>query len=174
MKKIAIDKATVAQLRTFATETLALEIPDNATKGVLLGLIHAAWDKPQITVADVAPETKQEGSAPRPADDSDTVKAGYVRVILRSSEGPGGSDDVQLGVNGRVNLYKREVPVDMHEDYFHALELAVQHRFEALKDGGINPVPREVRQIQYQVLARGRSLHKPPIDKTPPEEAQAA
>ena len=45
-------------------------------------------------------------------------------------------------------LHDLEIP----ERFFESLAHAVTHKFEALEDGGMNPIPREVPLYPFQVL----------------------
>ncbi len=45
-----------------------------------------------------------------------------LRVKFLSTEGMGGNDDVRIGHNGVVNVYKRDVPVDVPEKFLKVVD----------------------------------------------------
>ena len=66
----------------------------------------------------------------------------------------GGSDDVQVGVNGSVMLVPRGKDVDIPYRYYEALKNAVADKYEMMPDGkSMNPVPRKVPAYPFQVVA---------------------
>jgi hypothetical protein len=69
-----------------------------------------------------APENVSEMSpSPRP------VKK--YRITIHNQEGPGGKDDVPVGVNGDVWQIKREHEVEVPEMVFDVLKNAVEDRY---------------------------------------------
>ena len=155
MKTIPIGEATEDQLRLFARDTLGIDIKLTAKLPTVRARVAAAWDKPEITIAESEPESAQGASkaAPKPVTDEQQGPAeGMVRLILGVTEEAGGNDDVQVGVNGKVMLVPRGREVEIPEPYFEALAHAVTHKYDALPDGGMNPVPRKVPLYPFQVL----------------------
>lgn len=152
--KVAIEKATVAQLRQFATGTLGLELAQHEKRDALLAKISAVHDKAEIAVEDEEQPHQPQGAAPRPVTDAQQAPAEeMVRVYIDLVDGPGGKDPVFLSVNGVAMLVPRGEEVDIKERYYHALCNAVTHRFESLKDGGMNPVPRKVPAYPFRRVA---------------------
>lgn len=154
MKKIALTEATEAQLREFAATTLGIAIPANAKPDTVLAKVKAAWDKPEIMVADEAPHAALEGAAPPPATAKQAPpKRDMVRLIIQRTEDAGGDEPVPVGVNGKVMLVPRGEPVEIPRPYFEVLKNCVTYRYESLKDGGINPEPRMVPLYPWQLVA---------------------
>ncbi len=159
MKKIAIGEATEAQLRKFALENLGLSIKDTAKRATVVSRIQQCWTGSNILVPDDRAET---GPEPQPAGSEAIPQAvtaeqqapaeGMVRVILGVTEEAGGKDDVQLGCNGKIMLVPRGKEVEIPERYFESLAHAVQEKFDALPDGGMDPIPRKVQLYPFQVL----------------------
>lgn len=146
-----IEKATVQELRDFATKHLGLEC-GNLTKAELAANIKTAWAQPYILVED--PETPNDHQQPaRVVDPNADLKPGYVRMIIQIVDEPGGEEPVPVGVNGKVMLIPRGEKVDVPERYWEALRHAERFVYDAMRDGGINPVPRKVSAFPHQVLA---------------------
>ena len=76
-----------------------------------------------------------------------------MRVVLGVTEEAGGADPVQCGVNGKVMLIPRGIECDIPEAYFEVLQHAITYKYNALKDGGIDPMPRKVPLYPFQLLA---------------------
>lgn len=56
------------------------------------------------------------------------------RIVIHKQEGPGGSDDVPVGVNGRVWQIKREREVTVPAAVYNALMEAVETRYVMTDD----------------------------------------
>jgi hypothetical protein len=155
MKTIPIDEATEEELRTFALDTLGIGIKATAKLETVRARVRQAWDKPEIRVDDSEPLSKEVPSkaSPQPVTDAQQAPAeGMVRLILGVTEDAGGADDVQVGVNGKIMLVPRGKEVEIPEPYFESLAHAVTHKYDALPDGGMNPIPRKVPLYPFQVL----------------------
>lgn len=155
MKTIPIGEATEDQLRLFAINTLGIDIKAVAKIETVRARVVAAWDKPDITVDEPKSEPAEASSkvAPKPVtDEQQAPEKNMVRLILLVTEEAGGADDVQVGVNGKIMLVPRGKPVEIPEPYFESLAHAVTHKYDALKDGGMDPIPRKVQLYPYQVL----------------------
>lgn len=148
MKRVPIDDATEVQLRLFASETLGMDIKDTAKIDTVRARVLAAWDKPEILIADT--EAAPEPEASKPA--AKQTEPGMVRLILGVTEEAGGADPVQVGVNGKVMLVPRGKEVEIPLAYFQVLENAVQFKYEPLPDGGMEPEPRKVPLYPFQRL----------------------
>jgi len=152
-KQVPISNAKADELRAFASKHLGLEVPDSMVKAEVISLIKSAWPKDHILVED---GENPHQSAPRPdvvMDPFSTLKPGYVRLIVQIVDEPGGDEHVPVGVNGKVMLIPRGKEVDVPHRYFEALSHAIRHVYDALRDGGINPVPRKVSAYPHQVIA---------------------
>ena len=154
MKTIPIGEATEAELRSFASDTLGIEIHPNAKMETVLAKVGTAWDKPDIQVPDNDPAQTQSGDQPQPVTEAQKApNAGMVRLIIGVTEDAGGSDPIQLGVNGKIMLVPRGEEVEIPDRYFEVLEHAVMDKYDALPDGGMNPIPRKVRLYPFQRVA---------------------
>ena len=154
-REIKITDASHSELLTFARDTLGLNLPPNTKVETLRAKISTCYLKDHILVAEVDPnEPKQAGPKPEPVtDDQAEPKQKMVRIHINITEDAGGSDDVQVGVNGVVHLIKRGKDVDVPESYVEVLEHAITHIYDALPNGGMNPVPREVMLYPFQRVA---------------------
>ena len=155
-RQIEIAKATHPELLTFARDTLGLNLPPNTKIETLRARITTAWDKDYITVPEetASAEPQQLGPKPQPATaDQKGPKSGKVRIVITVTEEAGGNEPVPVGVNGKVMLIPRGEEVDIPESYFEVLQHAIAHKYDALPDGGMNPVPREVPLYPFQRVA---------------------
>lgn len=151
MKQIPINEATAGQLRAFAESTLGLSIHPNCNRDAILAKVKQAWDKPEIPVEEPPEAEPQTGQPPRPATaEQQPPKAEMVRILIHVTEDAGGDEPVPVSVNGRAMLIPRGKEVDIKPEYYEVLKNAVQHRYEALPDGGMNPVPRKVPLYPFQ------------------------
>lgn len=151
-KKIALKAATQAQLRAFAQAYLGMSFPPNAKTEAIRSKIRAAWTKEEIPIeAPEAVEDTPQGTRP-PSVTAEQRPPGpqKIKIIIQRTDEPGGDEPVPLGVNGRVMLVPRGEEVEIPTAYFEVLKNAVTHRYEALKEGGLNPVPREVPMYPFQ------------------------
>jgi len=155
MKLIPISEATEGQLRTFAQETLGIEIKASTGITKVRAAVESAWDR-DIPVMEEAAEVKVAGDAPAPVRASHLPPdEGLVRINIGIQEEAGGNDPVHVGVNGKIMLIPRGKDVDIPERYLEALEHAVTFKYDSLPDGmGINPVPRKVQLYPFQVKGR--------------------
>lgn len=155
-KSIPIADATEAQLRTFAETYLGISIAYNAKLETIRAKVSEAWSKPEIMVQDESAVENQTmaGAPPRPVTkDQQPPSKDKVRLIIQRTDDAGGDEPVPVGVNGRVMLIPRGEEVDVPVSYFEVLKNAITHRYESLKDGGINPIPRKVPLYPYQIIA---------------------
>jgi len=155
MKQVLITDASDAELRSFANDTLGLNLPPNTKTDTLRGKIRLAWDKDFVlTDDDPVDAPTQEGDAPVPITESQALpKEGYRRIILQETDDSDGMEPVPVGVNGKIMLVPRGKEVDIPEAYYHVLCNAITHKFDALPDGGINPDPRKVPLYPFQLVA---------------------
>lgn len=156
--KVATDKATLNQLRKFATSTLGLEIAPTSNRLQVLAQVQQAWNEPEIDVDgedSAAPASRK--AAPKAAAPGKVNKDGEpdhkVAVMIHIVEEPGGADRVPLSVNGKAMLVERNIEQVIPYRYYKALEQAVEKRYDPLPDGkGYNPIARLVPRYPYTVL----------------------
>ena len=154
-RQVKIAEANHSELLMFARDTLGLNLPPNTKVETLIARITAAWDKEHILVPEAEPEKpKQSGPKPQPVTSAqEEPEKAKVRVIIQVTEEAGGADPVPVGVNGKVMLIPRGEEVDIPESYFEVLQHAITHKYEALPDGGMNPIPRKVPLYPFQRVA---------------------
>ncbi len=154
-RQILIAHATHAELLAHARDTLGMNLPPNTKESTLRSRIGAAWDKEYILAAEVKEEVKQEGSEPQAVTEEQKkpVKEATVKINIHVTEEAGGTEPVQVGVNGRIMLIPRDRDVDIPVSYFEVLDHAVAHKYEMLPDGGMNPVARKVHLYPCQIVA---------------------
>lgn len=146
--QLPLSEASADQLRTFALSYLGMTFPGNTQAETMRAKIGYAWSKDHILLADPVDEGVQV--PPKLAEQEGPKDK--VRVIIQRTEDAGGDEPVPLSVNGRAMLVPRGEPVDIPREYFEVLEHAVTHRYEALRDGGISSVPREIPLYPHQVV----------------------
>lgn len=157
MKKIPIGEATEAQLRSFATDTLGIDIKATAKFATVRARVEQAWDKPEITVMESEPDDAKIASQASPqavTDEQQAPEEGMVRLVVGVTEQAGGNDPVELGVNGKIMLVPRGIEVEIPYPYFEVLKHAVQDKYDPLPDGGMKPEPRKVPLYPFQVIER--------------------
>lgn len=159
MKLIPMAEATEAELRTFAQETLGINIKASASLEQVRAKVETAWDR-DIPVAEAAPKPTLAGDQPRPVtDEQGGPKPGKVRINIGIQEEAGGSAPVPVGVNGKIMLIPRGKDVDIPEAYLEALSHAITYKYEPMEDGlGMNPIPREVQLYPFQIIGRVDNL----------------
>jgi hypothetical protein len=138
--KIALSEASQKQLADFAQINLGLEIDRRFGADKLRALIaQTGYSQPDIEVADVAEEPTPARIAQAEAD----AKRKKIKILIPNQETPGsteGREPVPVGVNGRVVLIKRGVPVEVPEEYVHALQNANKMQYDTGPNGElINP-----------------------------------
>lgn len=148
LKTVPIDEATGKQLRAFAETSLGMTFGQFEKVEAIRAKVKAAWEKHDIPVLH---DQADRPSDPRPAP-THPASTGKVRVIIQRTEGPGGDDPVELGVNGRINRYQRGIEVDMDQPYFDVLCKAVQKVYDPAPEGGVKPA-REVPLYAFQRVA---------------------
>lgn len=85
------------------------------------------------------------------AKTDEQVEAKRFKIIIPSSSGPGGSDDVFLAPNGREMLIKRDMEVEVGQDVIECLNNATITEYITDKDGrmvGDRQVPRFPYQLK--------------------------
>lgn len=156
MRKVPINEATDAELRSFALDTLGMSIPANAKESTVLAKVQTAWGKPDILLpsSGEGDDADVVGTAPVPVTPEQAGPTpDKVRIIISVTDTPGGDEPVPVGVNGKVMLIERGKPQDVPRPYFEVLSNAIQHKYDPLPGGGINPVPRQVPLYPFQQVA---------------------
>lgn len=74
-----------------------------------------------------------------------------IKIIISSSAGPGGKDDVYVGADGRSYLIQRDVEVEVPPVVKAALDLAVMTEFETDSNGKLTGNVREVPRYNVRV-----------------------
>lgn len=150
-KSLPIGEASQAQLRAFAEAYLGMSFPPNAKTETVRSKIRAAWTKGEILVEVPEEAAEPAPGAPPPAPPGHRAPDPHkVRIILQRTDEPGGDEPVPVGVNGRVMLIPRGEEVEIPMAYYEALKNAITYRYESLRDGGLNPVPRKVPMYPFQ------------------------
>jgi hypothetical protein len=142
LKSIAIEQATVRQLRDFATLHLGLEVSPASNRARILALIEqAGYAKETITLApDDEPVVSgaatflspAQARAKMPGSDVDTAARDerMIEIIVPFQSEPGGKEPIRLGVNGRAMLVPRAKRVKIRYPYFEVLARAQKEVFE--------------------------------------------
>lgn len=158
--KVPLKEATREQMMQFGQTVLGLSIPGNIGDETLRAKITEVWDKDDI-VLPLAAETpaSPEGDPPAPVTEdqqaaaADKKAAEKVTIILQRTEDAGGDEPVPVSVNGKCMLIPRGEEATIPRPYYEVLKNAVTHRYESVKDGGINPTPRKVPAYPFQVVS---------------------
>lgn len=73
-----------------------------------------------------------------------------VRIIFHNQEGPGGSEDIFVSVNGRAYLIKREHEVSLPPEVMRVIENAEQSVFERGADNRLRE--KLIKRYSYTIL----------------------
>lgn len=153
-KKIALSEATREQMMAFAESTLGISVPHNIGADTLRARIAETWGKDEITVEDAPEQPAMHGSAPNPLSPQQSAPGrNKVKLIIHKTDEPGGSEPVPVGVNGKVMLIPRGEPVEIPEDYYHALSNASRLHYDTDENGSLKLPPREIHQYPHQRVA---------------------
>lgn len=161
MTKIALEEATIPQLKKFGTEVLGLSFKVNESKPSILSKIATVrHDLEEIDIADDEEgDAAQTKSAPAVAA-TPVKKARFhstsgkfdpvVTLNIQIEKAKGGERPVPVGVNGTVMLIPRGKDVEVPYRYFEALEKAVLT--ESDQDEETHEITsRDVYAYSYQV-----------------------
>jgi hypothetical protein len=127
MRKITLDEATRDQVKTFAEFQYGIEVAPQHNKNTIVAKMRAAgFTDEHITLAslDPMPMTQATGTTvDRPADHPNRAgKPGaFARVIIAETEAPGGTEPVNVCVNGNRMQFDRGRPVWMPYSFYRAL-----------------------------------------------------
>lgn len=154
-RQVKIAEATHMQLLGFACNNLGLNLPPNTKKETVVAKISTCWDKDYILVLDMSEtqEPTQKGDNPVPVTEEQKPKRRMVTIHINETEEAGGSEPVQVSVNGKAMLITRGVDVEIPYEFYEVLKHAITHKYDPLPDGGINPKPREVPLYPFQLVA---------------------
>lgn len=92
------------------------------------------------------PESRKHANDSGPA----AKKSGRIKIIFHNQDGPGGSDDIFVSVNGRAYLIKREHEVRLPREVMRVIENAEQSVFERGPDNRMRE--KLVKRYSYTVL----------------------
>lgn len=154
MKQINIHEATATQLAEFANVRLGLDV--NLRMGaatIRAAMTAVGYDKDYIEVADAA--SGSTGMTAARVTDEPTGERKMVKILIPNQDIPGsneGREAVPVGVNGKVYLIKRGVPVDVPEEVIGVLKNANKVKFDRGPNG--EPInPTFVPTYTYSILS---------------------
>lgn len=120
--KVLIADASKAQLTTFATTTLGLELGSRDTAADIRAKIaEAGFSGEEIEIEDEAP-----GEKSKPLTMADVAERKTVLINIPQNDGPGGTEAVPVGVNGKVARIMRGVDVRVPIEYVEVLKNATK------------------------------------------------
>jgi len=158
--KIAFADATDSQLYDYVTGTLNLDVPQTASRSVLLAKLAQATTAQEIEV-EVTDKRKPGRPARDKADDAEdeddaapvVVKSPEQLALERANEkikieipiqpGAGGDEPVPVAVNGKVIFITRGKEVEVARKYVEVLDNAVQYIYPENDASGLGE-PRKV------------------------------
>lgn len=127
--KLPIEEASDAQLRSFASDFLQLDLSKSCdTRAKLLAEIGKAWKQPFINVAvSDSPLQNDQAEAAKPQSKHIGILAKYkhdplVELEIQSTSYPGGDQPAPVNVNGGNLLIPREVRVTIPYRFYLALK----------------------------------------------------
>ncbi len=168
-RKIKIAEADYETLSNYCRDTLGIEVKAKTPLPALRAKVSTATGgNTEITIfegEDISPVIKaaaaQQAEAiipranqgkPDPLKyDSDEEPPERVEVQIHVQDRPGGSEPVQIGVNGKLMLVPRNKRVSIPWAYFEVLSKAVETRYDPLPEGGLSE-PRYVHRYPYTLF----------------------
>lgn len=135
-----LNTMTAAQLREFANER-GIRLPSNGTKAALIDVI----------TGEAEPENTEEEHQAAVVNKGPDEK---IEIMIYADAGPGGQDDVKVGLNGYMRQIKRDRWVKVPRGVLDILDNAQQTILEEAgtdDDGNIQYRERTVRRFTYQV-----------------------
>jgi hypothetical protein len=131
MKKLPIHEASDAQIEAFV-DTLQLDRTGITGRSNLLALLATAHEDDFIFVNDVVIDLggQDDEALPEPQQ-TPSFGTAYEsdpkwRVVLGTTDMPGGKQPVPVGVNGKVVVIQRNMTVDVPHRFYLALQSAVR------------------------------------------------
>lgn len=146
--KVLLSDASKAQLTTFATTTLGLELGSRDTANDIRAKIADAG----YTEAEIEIEDEDAGEKSAPLTMSDVAERKTVMINIPQHDGPGGTEAVPVGVNGRVARIMRGVDVRVPIEYVEVLKNATK----TVYDRGPNKEltnPRQVPTYPFSIVS---------------------
>lgn len=143
-KTIAIEDATAAQVREFATNALNLDLDARCNKPTAIAKMEAAgWSGSHITVTDMSDAvpanpintTTDETTGKRFDDRGREI----CRILIPVTDGPGGNEPVFGALNGSAFEVPRGKPVDVPVAYREILEHATGMQWGDMSRGLKHP-----------------------------------
>lgn len=175
IKQIPIDEALIDDLRSFAEVVLGLEVPKRATEQTIRGKIaEAGWTRDVIVLDDASagiPTGSQNNSLvnirPREDDkgnaimgegpDGEPEQEREIKILVHTSDKPGGDEPVFASVNGRGIYIPRGERVWVPEKFVRVLDDAVELHYPEYDPnkndgrGGLD-APREVKSYPFSFV----------------------
>lgn len=168
IKSIQIDEATPAQIEAFARAFLNLDVKQGASDTEILSAVNAA--QPNATTIFVMDDDEQEGFQERidPPLAGEVLAQGakdvgriagslghedpraLIRISPGNSEDARGSDDVAVGVNGRIWQLKRGVDINVPWRVVCALRDSVERVVRHDEQGDI--IERDAERYPFSIL----------------------
>lgn len=157
-KTIAIEEASLEQLREYAETVLGMKIHPNAKRETIVAKIEAAnTGNSQITIPNVEvpimPTEQATASAREEAGRKNSGEVRKVRILIETQEIPGGDQPVPVSVNGRAMLIPRGKEVDVPVHFVEALKNAVRDIYDPIKEGGVGTEPRKATSYPFRIIA---------------------
>jgi hypothetical protein len=169
LKQIPIEEATLPDLRAFAQNVLQIEVPERANKQAVRGKIaDAGWTMGHIVLDDASgidlPGARDRESglvnvrprlteAGEPVLNSDGEPENEIKVLVHTSDKPGGEDPVFVSINGRGMYVPRGQNVWVPEKFVGALKAAEEKHYPEYDggDGGLGK-PRLVQSYPFSYV----------------------
>lgn len=126
--KKPIEDASDAELRTFATTTLQLELADSATRAQILGAMSKVHKQPFINIAeDTAPMQAADADAPKVKREAKNLTHRYqddpvVECVVAKTSYVGGEEPAAPNVNGVQLVIPRDILVKIPYRFYLALK----------------------------------------------------
>lgn len=164
-KTIPIAEAQAAQLRQFAEVSLGLEIPSLSNVAQIVAKMRAAGFTADAIEIEAEVDDDPTGAEPhRPQREGKLAELSkeelndLVMVKIGTQEGPGGTEHVPLGVNGRTIAVARDTWVAIPRSYVEVLENAKHTVYTQAPDAtgkgvGGDLIGREVHLYPFQTMS---------------------
>lgn len=165
VKHVALEEASLEQLRWFAGVILQLELRGTENTNTLIAIIKRAWHQPNIFLPEKSdeyePQVDSKGNARPPTKmmnwpEGSAEKRECCRIIIHRQDPqvyPGGDEPVPVGVNGVALRIPRGSPQWVPVEYVEVLEHAerfVYAPYDPEKDplGGLRE-PQIVKEYPF-------------------------
>lgn len=149
---VPLSKANKPELQAFARNTLGMTFDDDMTVPTMVAKVRQATNQTSIpaipagTEAIAAPDLADTPAAPITVitDDSSQER---VKIIIHTTEEPGGDEPVFVSVNGRAQHIPRGEEVSIRRPYLEVLQHAQVWRYEPVKDAAGNLAGMKKREV---------------------------